>query len=87
VVVLRLRGRTTLGATFVKVIADYAGLLADCGGRLYLSGLDASLLEQLSRTVCLDGPIRTYAATAVVGESTWAAYLDAEAWLVKVQDG
>jgi sulfate permease, SulP family len=87
VVLLRLRGRTTLGATFVKVIADYAGLLADCGGRLYLSGLDASLLEQLGRTGRLDGPIRTYAATAVVGESTWAAYLDAEAWLVKVQDG
>lgn len=83
VVVLRLRGRTSLGATFVKVIADYASRLADCGGRLYLSGLSADIIEQLRHTGRLDGPIRTFEATPVIGESTRAAYLDAEAWLVK----
>jgi SulP family sulfate permease len=82
-VVLRLRGRTGLGATFVKVAADYAGRLDDCGGRLYLSGLDPSLTEQLRRTGHVDGPVRTFEATPVVGESTQAAYLAAEAWLVK----
>ena len=35
-VVLRLRGRTSLGATFIKVASDYADRLADVGGRLYL---------------------------------------------------
>jgi hypothetical protein len=27
--------------------------------------------------------VRTFEATSVIGESTHAAYLDAEAWLVK----
>ncbi len=82
-VVLRLRGRTSAGATFVKVVGDYAGRLADSGGRLYLSGLQPSLIEQLRRTGHVDGPVRSFEATPVVGESTQAAYLDAEAWLVK----
>jgi SulP family sulfate permease len=82
-VVLRLRGRTSLGATFAKVIAGYAGQLAACGGRLYLSGLDPSMADQLRRTGHLDGPVRAFEATPIVGESTRAAYLDAEAWLVK----
>jgi SulP family sulfate permease len=87
VVVLRLRRRTSLGSTFVKVVADYADQLVDSGGRLYLSGLDPSLTEQLRRTGHVDGPVRAFEATPVVGESTRAAYLDAEAWLVKAQGG
>ena len=87
VVVLRLRRRTSLGSTFVKVVADYADQLVDSGGRLYLSGLDPSLTEQLRRTGHIDGPVRAFEATPVVGESTQAAYLDAEAWLVKVRGG
>jgi len=82
-VVLRLRGRTSLGATFVKVAGDYADRLAAVDGRLYLSGLQPSLTERLRRTGTIDGPVRTFEATPVVGESTQAAYLDAEAWLVK----
>jgi hypothetical protein len=35
----------------------------------------------------VDGPIRTFEATSIVGESTRAAYLDAEAWLVTTHDG
>jgi len=87
VVVLRLRRRTSLGSTFVKVVSDYADQLVDSGGRLYLSGLDPSLTEQLRRTGHVDGPVRAFEATAVVGESTRAAYLDAEAWLVKTRGG
>jgi SulP family sulfate permease len=87
VVVLRLRRRTSLGATFVKVVADYASRLADADGRLYLTGLEPSLTERLRRTGHLEGPVRAFEATPVVGESTQAAYLDAEAWLVKKHDG
>ncbi len=86
VVVLRLRRRTSLGATFVKVVGDYASRLADADGRLYLTGLEPSLTERLRRTGHLDGPVRAFEATPVVGESTQAAYLDAEAWLVKKHD-
>jgi SulP family sulfate permease len=87
VVVLRLRRRTSLGATFVKVVGDYADRLADADGRLYLSGLDPSLTDRLRRTGHLDGPVHTFEATPVVGESTRAASLDAEAWLVTRHDG
>jgi SulP family sulfate permease len=80
VVVLRLRGRTTLGATFIKDVTDYAGRLADADGRLYLSGLQPDLTERLRRTGSVEGPLRAVEATPVVGESTHTAYLDAEAW-------
>jgi sulfate permease, SulP family len=83
VVVIRLRRRTSLGATFTKVVADYADRLAAADGRLYLSGLDPSITQQLHRTGNIDGPVRTFEATPVVGESTMAAYLDAETWVVK----
>jgi SulP family sulfate permease len=86
VVVLRLRGRTTLGATFIKIITDYADRLADADGRLYLSGLRPDLTERLRRTGSIQGPLRTVEATPVVGESTHTAYLDAEAWLVSKHD-
>jgi SulP family sulfate permease len=85
VVVLRLRGRTSLGATFIKVIAGYASQLDASGGRLYLSGLDPDFTGQLRRTGHIDGPVRAFEATPIVGESTRAAYLDAEAWLVKAR--
>ena len=83
VVVVRLRRRTSLGATFTKVVGDYANRLPDADGRLYLSGLDPSITQQLRRTGNIDGPVRTFEATPVVGESTLAAYLDAETWVVK----
>ena len=83
VVVLRLRRRTSLGATFVKVMTDYADRLADAGGRLYLSGLEPEVTEQLRRTGQLDGHLHAFEAEPVVGESTLAAYRDAEEWVVK----
>ena len=83
VVVLRLRRRTSLGATFVKVMTDYADRLADAGGRLYLSGLEPEVKQQLRRTGQLDGHLHAFEADPVVGESTLAAYRDAEAWIVK----
>lgn len=88
VVVLRLRRRTSLGATFIKVVGDYADKLAERGGRLYLTGLEPSLTKRLVRTGHVEhGPVRTFEATPIVGESTQRAYLDAEAWLVKQRRG
>ena len=75
VVVLRLRGRTTLGATFLRVMSGYARGLEDVEGELYLSGVDSKLVEKWRRdgvTEQLVG-VSIYAATPVVGESTLAA--------------
>ena len=83
-VVLRLRGRTSLGATFFGVLAGYAERLSAAGGRLHVSGLDANMAALMARTV----PVsvvprdRAFAATPVLGESTWAALHDARAGVV-----
>ncbi|WP_244927970.1 SulP family inorganic anion transporter [Nocardioides sp. W7] len=84
-VVLRLRGRTSLGATFFRVVAAYAEQLSAAGGRLYVSGLDPHMAELLARTVpvSLSPPDRAFGATPVLGESTWAALHDAQAWVVR----
>jgi SulP family sulfate permease len=84
-VVLRLRGRTTLGATFFRVASGYAARLEAEGGRLYLTGLDTNLAARLRGTSRdpLTGPALLYEATPVVGESTLAALRDATAWQVR----
>ena len=90
VVVLRLRGRTNLGATLVDVLASYADALHAAGGRLYLSGLDPGARAQVARTgkLPLEGPVRLFEATPIVGESTRAALGDAEGWLAsRREDG
>ncbi len=85
VVVLRLRGRTTLGATAFTVLENYAQRLHEVGGRLYLSGVDPTVVTRFQRVGRLDehGPLRIVRATAVLGESTDAAIEEAEAWIRK----
>jgi SulP family sulfate permease len=84
VVVLRLRGRSSLGATFVSVIDQYADRLHDAGGRLYLGGVDPDLMRMLERTNQINGTshVRAFPATATVGESTTAAAAAASTWLI-----
>ena len=75
-VVLRLRGRVALGATFVVVVEDYAERVAGAGGRMYLSGVDPKLVAQLRRTETgarrpgSERPVRIFEATELVGGST-----------------
>jgi SulP family sulfate permease len=84
IVILRLRGRTMLGATSFSVLAGYAEQLASRGGRLYLSGVAPALAEQIrnSRRFDLEGPTRVYEAEPRIGSSTARALEDADAWLV-----
>jgi SulP family sulfate permease len=83
-VVLRLRGRTSLGATFFRILATYAEQLGAVGGRLYVSGLDPDMAALLAKTVpvSVEPPDRVFGATPVLGESTWAALHEARAWVV-----
>jgi sulfate permease, SulP family len=83
VVVLRLRGRTSLGATGLIVLAGYAELLQAAGGHLFLSGVGPDLREQLQHThrVDLQDAVTVIPASDTILESTQRAYDDAEAWL------
>jgi SulP family sulfate permease len=84
VVVLRLRGRHTLGATLIDVLSRYADALQAASGRLYLTGVSEHAHDQIVRTgkLHLSGPVRVHEATQVIGESTREARAEAEAWLV-----
>lgn len=83
VVVLRLRGRTRVGATLIEVLDDYADALAEAGGRLYLSGVDADVATQLRRAgkLDLDRTVHLVEEDAVFGASTERAVASASAWL------
>jgi sulfate permease, SulP family len=83
-VILRLRGRRTIGATLVEVLSDYAAKLKATNGRLYLTGVDEKAYDQAvqSGKLRLTGPVRAYEVTPIIGESTREAYNDAQAWLV-----
>lgn len=83
VVVLRLRGRTKVGATLVEVLDDYADELAEVGGRLYLSGLDQALSVQLRRSGKLDleSTVHLFPAGEILGASTREALAAAGVWL------
>lgn len=86
-VILRLRGRTEIGSTLIDVLATYADELAAAGGRLYLTGADAHVIDQLERTgkVSIHGPnINVYPPTSVVGEASLHAYKDAAEWLASM---
>jgi SulP family sulfate permease len=83
-VVLRLRGRSTVGATLIEVLANYADKLKAVNGRLYLTGVSEVAYDQLVRTgkLRLTGPVRAYEATPIRGQSTQEAVADARTWLV-----
>jgi SulP family sulfate permease len=89
VVILRLRGRHTLGATLIDVLAHYAESLQAAHGRLYLSGVSRHAHEQIERTgkLALSGPVRVHQATPVIGEATREARAEAETWLVGREAG
>lgn len=84
VVILRLRGLTTAGATLLEVLANYADKLEEVNGRLYLTGLSERVHDQVIRTgkLQLGGPVRAYDATPIRGQSTRKAVTDAQTWLV-----
>jgi SulP family sulfate permease len=83
VVILRLRGRNTFGATLLEVLSNYADRLQKLNGRLYLTGMSERAREQVVRTgkLSLSGPVKAYEATPVIWESTREAVADARTWL------
>jgi sulfate permease, SulP family len=88
VVILRLRGYTSVGATLVEVLDDYADALAEVGGRLYLSGVDKEVSKQLRRAgkLDLDRAVHLVSADAIFGASTEQAVAHASAWLGSTRD-
>lgn len=85
-VILRLRGRTTFGATFFAVVRDYAQRLDKVGGRLYLSGIGEPVSHDWDddRLAGQGLALEVFSATDTIGESTRRAFDAAERRLVRV---
>ena len=84
VVIIRIRGRSVMGATAFSVLSSYAGELTARGGRLYLSGVDHDLVRQFESSGRVEAsvPLRLVEATPTLGESTRRAIAEAEAFLI-----
>lgn len=82
-VVLRLRGRTALGATGLIVLADYAERIQAAGGHLFLSGVTPDLVDQLRRSHRIDlrDAVTIVPASETILESSRTAYDAAHRWL------
>lgn len=83
VVILRLRGRSDLGTTFMDVIRRYAEQLAENDSKLVIVSVDAQVLEQLDVTgvTRVVGPDDVYRGDERVGTTIRRAHGDALAWV------
>ncbi len=83
VVVLRLRGRSDLGTTFMDVLRRYGIAVGEAGSRLLIVSTNERIEEQLAATGVLDvvGPEALYRGDERVGAALQAAEADAAAWV------
>lgn len=83
VVILRLRGRSDLGTTFMDVLRRYALSLADVGSRLVIVSANERIQEQLAVTgvIAVVGVEAVYPGDERVGAALRQAYEDAQRWV------
>ena len=87
VVILRLRGRSDLGTTFMDVLARYAEDLAAVGSKLVLVSADQQLIEQFNVTgvTAAVGEENVYPTDDRVGAAVAEAAEDATNWIAANQ--
>jgi SulP family sulfate permease len=83
VVVLRLRGRSDLGTTFMDVLNRYAQSLATVGSKLMVVSADERIIEQMTVNGIVEviGAENVYPGNERVGAATQRACADAQGWV------
>jgi SulP family sulfate permease len=83
VVILRLRGRTDLGTTFMDVLRRYAQVLSATGSKLVIVSANDHIQEQLRVTGVTDVITQEniYTGDERVGATLKRAYADAVTWI------
>ncbi|HET8930443.1 MAG TPA: SulP family inorganic anion transporter [Acidimicrobiales bacterium] len=83
VVLLRLRGRSDLGVTFIEVLRRYSHALQQVGSRLMIVSVGEKVLAELAATGGIDdiGDLSIYRERARVGSATERAQAEARAWV------
>ncbi len=87
VVILRLRGHTDLGTTFMDVLRRYGQALTACGSKLVIVSASERIQEQLRVAGIADliGPGNIYPGDDRVGATLKRAYADALTWIEQNQ--
>ena len=85
VVILRLRGRSDLGTTFMDVLHRYAVALDGVGSKLVIVSANERIQEQLTVTGITDviGTANVYAGDERIGAAVRLAYDDAVVWVAQ----
>jgi SulP family sulfate permease len=85
VAILRLRGRSQIGSTFIQVLERYAQQLQANGGKLMLAGVSEHVVEQLAKTETFEAISENdiFPATDTLGRATLDAVAAAEQWLAE----
>jgi SulP family sulfate permease len=85
VVILRLRGRSDLGTTFMDVLYRYGVALQNVGSKLVLVSANERIQEQLAVTGITEliGTANVYPGDERIGAAVRAAYADAVAWVAQ----
>ena len=88
VVLLRLRGRSDLGSTFMDVLLRYARELGQAGSRLVVVSANDRIQEQLRVTGVATalGPDAIYATDDRVGLASARALADAQDWVAEQRE-
>ncbi len=83
VVILRLRGRTDVGSTFMDVLLRYSEALTAADSKLVIVSADERIHEQLAtaRVTGVVGSENIYSSDEWVGRTLQRAYRDALAWV------
>jgi sulfate permease, SulP family len=83
VVILRLRGRTDLGTTFLDALHRYASALTEVGSALMVVSVSDRVLEQLTVAGITDVIVadHIYPGNDAVGSTFARAYADAVGWV------
>jgi SulP family sulfate permease len=87
VVILRLRGRSDLGTTFMDVLARYAADLEEVGSKLVLVSADEQLIDQFDVTgvTAAVGEDNIYPTDERVGATVARAAAEADEWIADNQ--
>ncbi len=89
IVIIRMRGLEQIGSTYILVLERYAAELRATSGRLMLSGVSESVLDQLLRTETTQAipEDAIHMATNTLGASTKAAIDAARTWQTEQMEG
>lgn len=84
VVILRLRGYSRAGATLIDVLDEYVNELDTANGRLYLSGVDHNVAQQMKDAgkITNEKDVEVVEETEVLGGATSSASIKAHQWLI-----